>query len=57
MIIDANGLKVPNQLGADTFSFIITNNKISNWHTSIESVLTDETLNYINYDATGYFIN
>ena len=57
MIIDANGLKVPNQLGADTFSFIITNNKISNWHTSIESVLTDETLNYINYDATGDFIN
>ncbi len=57
MIIDANGLKGPNQLGADTYSFIITNNKISNWHTKIESVLTDEELNYINYDAAGDFIN
>ena len=57
MFIDANGLKGPNQLGADAYSFIITNNKISNWHTKIESVLTDEKLNYINYDATGDFIN
>lgn len=57
MIIDANGLKGPNQLGADAYSFIITNNKINNWHTKIESVLTDEELNYINYDATGDFIN
>ena len=38
-------------------SFIIFNNKISNWHTKIESVLTDEESNYINYDATGDFIN
>ena len=57
MMIDANGLKGPNQLGADAYSFIITNNKISNWHTKIESVLTDEELNYINYDAAGDFIN
>ena len=57
IFIDANGLKGPNQLGADAYSFIITNNKIKNWHTKIESVLTDEELNYINYDATGDFIN
>ena len=57
MIIDANGMKGPNQLGADAYSFIITNEKIVNWHTKIETALIDESLNYINYDVNGDFSN
>lgn len=55
LIIDANGLKGPNQLGADAYSFIITNKKIANWHTQIDSAIIDENLNYIDYSAGGDF--
>ena len=57
MIIDANGLKGPNQLGADVYSFIITNKQIANWHTKIDSVLVDEELQYSNYEAGADFSN
>ena len=55
MIIDANGLKGPNQLGADAYSFIITNKKIANWHTQIDSAIIDESLNYIDYNTGSDF--
>lgn len=55
LIIDVNGLKGPNQLGADAYSFIITNKKIANWHTQIDSAIIDENLNYIDYSAGGDF--
>ena len=55
LIIDANGLKGPNQLGADAYSFIITNKKIANWHTQIDSAIIDESLNYVNYDSSADF--
>lgn len=54
LLIDANGLKAPNQLGADVYTFIIQNTKIYNYHTKIDTVLVDEKLDYTNYSLDTY---
>ena len=55
LMIDANGIKAPNQLGADVFFFIIGPKKISNYITKIDTVLTDESLQYTDYQVGGDF--
>lgn len=46
ILIDVNGLKGPNQYGADIFSFVISPDKIRQYRGDLNSVLTSETFDY-----------
>ncbi len=46
IIIDTNGLKGPNQIGADTFYFHITPNKINQYFGNINDVFLYNQLDY-----------
>ena len=49
LIIDGNGMKGPNQLGADVFFFVIKPDRISSYLSDIDTVLLDEMLEYVDY--------
>ena len=49
LIIDGNGMKGPNQLGADVFFFIIAPDRIRSYISDIDTVLLDEMLEYVDY--------
>ena len=49
LIIDGNGMKGPNQIGADVFFFIIAPDRIYSYISDIDTVLLDEMLEYVDY--------
>ena len=49
LIIDGNGMKGPNQIGADVFFFVIAPDRIYSYISDIDTVLLDEMLEYVDY--------
>ncbi len=49
LLIDGNGMKGPNQLGADVFFFVITPDGLYGSISDINSVLLDDMLKYVDY--------
>ena len=54
IIFDSNGDKGPNQLGADTFSFVVKSNKIVQYQGSFYDVLSGGILRYENYSEGSF---
>ena len=46
IMIDVNGLKGPNQYGADIFAFVVNPDRIWQYSGNINNVLTSETFDY-----------